>query len=1073
MNKSELLDKKNIEDILALTPVQEGMLFHYLKDPGSTKHFEQLYLEISGSVDIQCFQRAWNRVIHTNEVLRTVFRWEKVKAPVQVVLKKHDVDLRFVDLAAQNRNRSETLKQVEEVKASDRNEAFELRDVPFRVTLCKIAEGKFGIIISNHHILYDGWSNGIILKEFFNAYNDLSRGKDPAQPTKSKFRDFIKWGRSQDKERQQTFWKEYFKGFENQSRSAARGNKEITAAGTHSIEFSAAQGDKIGDFCKAHKISLPSLFYSAWGRLVQEYNGCSDVLFDTTVSGRSAKIKGIEDMVGLFINTLPMRVKTVPGEKVMDLLHRVNHGLQQWEEFENTSLLTINETIDEFYNGSLFDSVVVIENYPLEVTSILEKSGFSVDSFSNTGMTHYDLTVLITVSGSGGIHADFIYNREVFNRETAAAVSSHFISFIDKMAADPWKPLAGIKISQRPALPVRDQEHWPPVVPYEAPADEVEQKLSTIWANVLKVDKGQIGRGADFFQFGGHSLKASLLAAAVHKEFNIKISLAQVFKHPTLGELSQYLKNSTGDKYSQYLPLETAEKKEYYALASVQERFYALQQLDPGSTAYNVTTALVVEGALDKKRLEETFKYLICRHESLRTSFRPIEGKPVQKIHRKENSKFQITNYKAPAGHPIKIPNSKSQITKMIQKFVCPFDLSQAPLLRVGLVPLEERTHLLMMDMHHIISDGFSMDKFIKEFTTLLTGKDRESTLPALTYRYKDFPGWQKARITSGKPAEQEEYWLKELSGELPVLNMLTDFPRASIQSFAGDRVRIRLDEPLTRRLRRLTAGSGTTLFMVLLTALNVLLYRYTGQEDIIIGTTVAGRDHIDLQDIVGLFIETLVLRNRPAGGKRFADFLREVKENTLQAFENGAYPFGELMKKVVKEADAVDISRNPLFNVMLIVQNIDMSPLETGGLKFIPVEFHKKVSKVDLTVEVFEMGDTIRLDLEYCTALFRRDTMERLAGHLQAVLEQVARQPGIPLHKVEILNNEERRQLLEDFKDSNWEYQSVRKEVHHLFEKRLEQGADTVALVYEEEQITYRELNRKADLLSNIIEEL
>jgi non-ribosomal peptide synthetase component F len=261
---------------------------------------------------------------------------------------------------------------------------------------------------------------------------------------------------------------------------------------------------------------------------------------------------------------------------------------------------------------------------------------------------------------------------------------------------------------------------------------------------------------------------------------------------------------------------------------------------------------------------------------------------------------------------------------------------------------------------------------------------------------------------------------------------------------------------------------------MVLLTALNVLLYRYTSQEDIVIGTTVAGRGHPELESIMGLFIETLAIRNYPSGDKTFREFLKEVRAQTLAAYKNEEYPFRELIKKTT---DASDMSHNPLFNVMLIVQNVDMAKLEVEGLTFNPYPYYSKVSKLDMTLEAVEIEEEIKFHIEYSTALFKRETIERLAGHFVNILREAAANPEQSISQINILSQEERRRILEEFKGSHWKPESHKypknKRIEALFEQQVEKSPDNIAVVYEEQQLTYRQLNEKVNLISKIIKEL
>ncbi|MCP5049348.1 MAG: B12-binding domain-containing radical SAM protein, partial [bacterium] len=308
-------DKKNIEDILGLTPMQEGLLFHYLEEPGSAHYFEQLCLEISGHIQKEPFENAWNRVIETNEMMRTLFRWEKVEKPVQIILSSHTLKPVYYDFTGTGPSQSN--KHVEQVLIEDRARPFDLTGVPFRVTLCKIEEKKYRMIISNHHILYDGWSNGIILKEFFSAYSCLVRQKSPLRPPKNKYKAFVNQFQNRDSDayiRQENFWRGYLNGFDTNAELPVKNKKALSTGnrgnGHYQVTLATSPGHRWEQFTQHLKITLACLLYGTWGILVQRYNNREDIVFGTTVSGRSHTVKGIEDIVGLFINTIPLRIKT-------------------------------------------------------------------------------------------------------------------------------------------------------------------------------------------------------------------------------------------------------------------------------------------------------------------------------------------------------------------------------------------------------------------------------------------------------------------------------------------------------------------------------------------------------------------------------------------------------------------------------------------------------------------------------------------------------------------------------------------------------------------------------------------
>ncbi|MCP5108693.1 MAG: hypothetical protein GY950_35235, partial [bacterium] len=743
------LDKRSIGDIIALTPMQMGILSHYLKEPGSDRFFEQLRLNVSGAVHTRHFEEAWNVVIENNEMLRAIFRWETLEKPVQVILKEHRLRVRYFDLSC--RDAAEMEKHLEATAVHDRQEGFDLGEVPFRVTLCKTGEGFYELIISNHHILYDGWSSSIILKEFFEAYNALNKGNLlPAPPEKAQFKTFVRGLLEQEQSaaKQKKFWDRYLAGFGGKREPAVKRRKkwELPGTGTYHARLSEEIKEKLDGFIKSRNITIASFLYGAWGFLLQQYNAVDDVLFDTTVSGRPEKIKGIENSVGLFINTLPLRVRTLPGETFAAFLARTQNMLREWREFENSSLLSINEQLDEYRRGgSLFDSVVVIENYPIDSVLKQEDSPLTVDSFSITERTHYDLTVIINAFED--IKLDITYNNELFDEKALEELFRIYTGIIHEFLDHPDKKvdeLEGGAENERARLLnllSNNVAEVPgePGAEFAPPRNPVEEKLARLWAGVLNVSVGDIGIDDNFFDFGGHSLKAGLLAAAVHRAFDVKMPLVEIFRHPTIRESAAYITNASAHGYEAIGP---AEKREYYPLSPGQRRLYMLQQLEPGSTFYNGPVPLRLEGPLDKARIEGTFQKLIDRHESLRTSFIQLatDGEPVQKIH--ADTAFAINDIIVRTEHR-SVP--ARDLSHLIADFITPFNLHAAPLMRVGLMETGSGG-LLIVDLHHIITDGISTDTLTREFNRLSQGE----ALAPVKIQYKDFSQCQNRPLREG-----------------------------------------------------------------------------------------------------------------------------------------------------------------------------------------------------------------------------------------------------------------------------------------------------------------------------------
>ena len=1633
MKGSKNLNLLDIENIVALTPTQEGMLFHYLQNPSNGCYFEQLCVEISGKINRDIFEKSWNFVIKTNEILRTFFRWEKIPKPVHVILKEHQVKPAYYDFSKENP--AERNQLYNQVRVQDSKHGFDLSKVPFRVTLCKMDKKTFVMVISNHHILYDGWSTGIILNEFFRAYETLARcdGDISAPPVKTRFNQFIKWLGNRNTKEQEKFWKSYLKGLDT---GTVLSGKKSTGTGVNKLRmvFNEIFNEKLDTFTRRNRITAGTFFYTAWGLLLQRYCNSSDVVFGTTVSGRTSDIKGIEDMVGLFINTPPLRVGESDAksgtENIKELLTRINYSLHTREKFESTSLTKIKEYSEIEKNGVFFDNIVVIENYPLDrrISGKTGSGSLRVDSYTSFEMTNYNLTVAITFEDV--ISVEFIYVDELFEKSFLQGITGHFSTITENMLNEPGKEVNRIEVlseeernrilyefndirqysqidktihgafakkekqtpdhislivpkvqipnvgtgsdtyqtalenrchktlhalfeeqvertpdsiavtgpvpgnnhqrnchitynelnerSDRlasylgqkgvmpgsiigiaadrslemivgllgilkagaaylpidpgypperirfmlkdgnvgillttpglsaeitfeketvlipnavdhnrlpapvsvpvnslsyviytsgstgnpkgvaiehqsivntlywrkkcygfdsgdsilqlpsfsfdssvediftslisgsrlvmihpqhrfdidylkrkfltakvthfliaPALyktylhelypsltrmksvtiagehfteelvnqhfeklshvklyneygptensvcstmyqfqpgktkvligkpisnvmcfilnknkqlsPVeipgelflagkgiargylnqpeltaetfdqrfldfreyrdkknkekestgatsthKDQfiklyktgdlarwlpdgnieflgrvdsqiklrgyrielgeiENWllkhpevketvvvigadksgdkyicayyvpvtreivshkepglsnlrdyllknipahmvpsyfvpietVPLTPngkidrkllpqpksgstYTGPRNPLEEKLVEIWAEVLRVDK-TLGIDDNFFQLGGHSLKATLLISKIHKSLNVKIPLTELFKHPTIrgisGIFDEVLKSGFAD-------IEAVEKREYYPLSSAQKRLYFLQVMNPESTGYNMPIVLPLHEGVEKDKLESALKRLVARHESLRTSFIQVADEPMQKIY--DHVEFKIDRIEKSSEYGIE--------NDIFDNFVRPFDLSIASLFRAGLATTGKDRYILLVDMHHIISDGISADVLRADFNSLYNGQ----SLPPVRIQYKDFAQWQTGEAETKNIKNQETYWLNKFEGEVPVLDLPLDYPRPLVRSFDGDGFDFKLSVEESGVLRSVALKTGSSLFMVLLALTNILLAKLSGQEDVIIGTPVAGRRHADLEKIIGMFVNTLALRNFPIGRKTVKDFLTEVKEQTLDAFEKQEYPFEELVHNLDIQRD---VGRNPLFDVMFSLadaKTVSSAPIvqSADGLE----ELSHRISKFDLSLAV-ENGAELSFAFEYSKALFRKKTIQRFSRYFKEILYAVIQDIEVKICNIEILSKEEKKQLLVDFNNSVSEY-SKDKFVHQLFQQQVEKTPYQVAVKFKNNDVTYTELNGRANYLAQQLRE-
>nr|WP_277714027.1 non-ribosomal peptide synthetase [Paenibacillus mucilaginosus] len=579
---------------------------------------------------------------------------------------------------------------------------------------------------------------------------------------------------------------------------------------------------------------------------------------------------------------------------------------------------------------------------------------------------------------------------------------------------------------------------------YIAPRNAVEAQLADLWQEVLGVERVSIRE--DFFELGGHSLRAMTLISRIHQAMGAELPLRQLFLTPTVEGLAAAVEAAGAGTYE---GLQPAPKQAYYPLTSAQKRLYVLQQLEGAELSYNMPAALKLTGRLDRTRLERALRAMIARHDVLRTSFAVVDGEPVQLV--QEAVEFAV-GYEEAEEH---------QAEERIRAFLQPFDLAEAPLLRAAVIRLAEEEHLLLVDLHHIVSDGASMSLFVEEFTQLYAGR----TPDPLRLQYKDYAVWQSEFRRSDAYARQRAYWLGRFTdGELPVLNLPADHPRPPQRSFAGGLVEFRLDGKLAGAVRQLARESGVTVYMVLMAAYGVLLSRLSGQEDLIVGSPVAGRPHADLQPMLGMFVNTLALRTEPAADKTFAAYLEEVKQSALEAFEHGEYPFEELVEGVVRQRD---LSRNPLFDAMFVLQNTEKAELALPGLELASYPLAYNTAKFDLTLSVTEQDEDMHCALEYASGLFEKATAERWAGHWTELLRQVTGNPQVTLGRAGLLTAKQRERLLAAPPATGAAASQASGTLHELFEAQAARTPEHTALECGGRSWTYRQLNERSNAIA------
>ncbi|MFT9818492.1 amino acid adenylation domain-containing protein [Lysinibacillus sp. NPDC056185] len=522
---------------------------------------------------------------------------------------------------------------------------------------------------------------------------------------------------------------------------------------------------------------------------------------------------------------------------------------------------------------------------------------------------------------------------------------------------------------------------------YVAPRNKMEENLVEIWSEILGVKR--IGINDNFFDLGGHSLNATILVGRIHKLLDVKIPIKELFKAKNIKELTKYISKVEKNKYEEIEKLTV--KQQYYRTSSAQKRMYLLQERNNG-TVYNMPKVIEVIGKLDLNIINRVIRQLIERHESLRTSFEIVDEDIVQKIQPIDDLVFKI--------EMLTVKN-EDEISEKVANFIRPFNLKIPPLIRVGVINVEEERNIIIFDIHHIVSDGISVAILTKEFSDLYSDKK----LKSLKIQYKEFSAWQLKILKSEELKKQEKYWLGEYQGRLPETKFPTDYPVPSKRDFKGNNIEFKIDKTITDNLKGIGRKTSSTLYMVILANLNILLSKYCQQEDIVVGTPVSGRTSEDLENVIGLFVNTLAIRTKVDNELNFIDYLNIVKEKTLMAFDNQEYQFDVLVQKV---GVVGDLNRNPLFDVMFVLQNMQEDRIELDNLRVTSYPFKENTEKFNITIACQEKEGELLFNLSYATSLFKESTIEKIIEYFKSIIHLTSKNLDIKIETIDLITEGE-----------------------------------------------------------------
>ena len=613
-----------------------------------------------------------------------------------------------------------------------------------------------------------------------------------------------------------------------------------------------------------------------------------------------------------------------------------------------------------------------------------------------------------------------------------------------------WPLTPSGKIDRR-ALPAPDRRSES-YVPPRTPQEEI---LCSIFADVLSLER--VGAEDDFFALGGHSLLATRLVSQVRTSFGVELPLRTLFEAPTVRLLAEHV--SKADKVR--APLVRQPRPERIPLSYAQRRLWFIDQLEGSSAEYNMPQALRLRGTLDLQALQRAIDTIVERHESLRTHFAQIEGEPVQIIEPPRAFELPLEDLSG-----LREEEQRDRALEIMRReWEEPFNLATGPVLRMKLIKVSESDHVLLRNFHHIVSDGWSQSVFNREFMLLYEAfqQGRENPLRPLAIQYADFALWQRKWLDEDALARDVDYWKKQLQGIPEQLELPRDRPRQAMQTYKADYCSATLSGHQVNAVKQLSQANQATLYMTLLSAFAVLLSRYSGQDDIVVGSPIANRREAQLEDLVGFFVNSLVMRVRLNPQQSFQELLADVRKTALEAYQHQDVPFERLVEVLSPERS---LNKTPIFQVVFALQNAPMGSQQLSGLEVERIAGDELLVRFDLELHVFEFENEIGFYWLFNKGLFDHARMEQMARHYVKLLDEIVAAPGAPLHALDMLTSDERRLLLRDVNATAQPLADA--SLLNTFERQVSVSPEAAAVVCGETILAYRELNEQANQLAH-----
>ncbi len=1086
----------NVDDIYELSPLQQGMLLHSAHDGATDMYLSQQTYTAVGELDTDALVEAWKAAARAHPALRTTFHWQGLDRPLQVVhrdvpLPVHRHDWSGVD-------REQELKRLEQLHSDDRAAGFDLAVPPLqRLNLITLGPDRHCLVWTYHHLLMDGWSVPIFFGEVVAQYRRLTAGGPPPPPPPH-YRDYIAWLQRQDLEATKGFWQEYLAGVRPSHLAPLRPWDPRHGTGPverRTVDLPAPVATGMREAAARHRVTLGTLVQAAWAVVLRGYTGRSDVTFGCASSGRPLGLPGVDRMVGMFANTLPVRV-TVPDDGDLgDWLRELQRRQARMRRYEYTPLADVKRWAGT-PGQQLFESLIVLENYGLTVDATGLTSALTFRREALYDKISFPLTM--TIAPGPVSELQLLIHRERFDPDFIDDVLARLRATFD--AVTTADRIRTVTSAAGPVAAVADVADRPPVAgsdrPATPPATATEEMVAAVFRETLGL--AEVDVTASFFELGGDSFEAVRVIGRIDGA-----SLGMLAANPSVRELSAALASDTGPDsglddeiadLERQLARKKAERVEKagrvagnrlvpvprdgaLVCAFQQEAVWFMNQLEPASTTYHIPFPLRIRGRLDLPALQRALHALVSRHEALRTRFVNQDGLPRQVVD------------PPPAEMPLPVVDlAANQVERWAaEECARPFDLATGPVFRAAVARIARDDHAVVVVAHHIVADGWSTRVMAGElsarYAAEVTGRRLE--LPPLPVQPADHAAWQRRWLDGPERERQVGWWRETLSG-LSTVDFPADRSRPARPSFAGETIGRRLPAAVGAAANRYAREHKVSLLAVLQAALLTVLRRYTGQHDLPLGSLFSGRTRPDIEPLVGFFGNTLVLRTRVDDALTFAELVTRCHRTVLDATAHQDVPFALVVDALRPERPA---GRTPLFQVGLTLLPRGISeglPLENVAVR--PIDVPERYAAFDISVDLAENPHGgLDLSVEYATDLFDADRMHRFIDHYATAIAAGLRTPDRPVDDIEIMGPAERHRVAGELpadrpagvadrlRVARWTARRVRtRPTHELVARTAKRRPEAVAVLDRDgTAVTYGQLDRAATQLAHRLRRL